>query len=154
MSHSFYLIAHSHGVSLLDGVTNWRDRLRVRSNRDQRYGDSFQVWFDQAIGTEPFEADVVISSLPLKKLGAWVISRGSGIGRLVGVRGKEAAQCEGTSFRINKKYSEVLASWKGSTPIVSMLAGNQHSRMMINSLPAYDFLDPEVPGIEKGVPIV
>ncbi len=42
-SADFFLLAHSHGVALLDGISDWRESGIVGvSDRDARFGDAFQ----------------------------------------------------------------------------------------------------------------
>jgi hypothetical protein len=56
----FYLIAHSHGVSLLDGITDWRKQKLVVDDHDPRYGEAFQGWFNgSSVMNDPFTAEVI-----------------------------------------------------------------------------------------------
>jgi hypothetical protein len=146
----FYLIAHSHGVSLLDGISDWRKRFRVGGEHDPRYGDAFQGWFNGSMIGEPFPAVVVDKSLPLGNLEAWLLSDGAGVGALARF---DRSNGSGV-LHINRKFSGVLQTWNGSSPIVSMLNGNEHALTMLNRMPSYDFLDPEIPAIETSVPII
>ena len=38
-----YLIGHSHGLSVLDGITDWREKISADAQLDPRYSDSFQA---------------------------------------------------------------------------------------------------------------
>jgi len=58
------------------------------------------------------------------------------------------------AVQLNPAYVEVLRSWSGGIPIVSMINGNEHALTMLNQWPPYDFLDEEVPSVESGVPII
>lgn len=55
----FFLLAHSHGVSLLDGMTNWREGHRKDTDGDPRYGEAFQGWFGGVMRRDPFMTDIV-----------------------------------------------------------------------------------------------
>jgi hypothetical protein len=145
-----YLIAHSHGVSLLDGITDWRERLKGAGGQDPRYGNAFQAWLNGSIIGDPFQVGVIDNTLPFKNMEAWVLSSRAEIGTLAELENTNGAGI----IRINEKFSRVLGTWNGSSPIVSMLYGNEYASTMLNWMPAYDFLDPEIPGIETNVPII
>jgi hypothetical protein len=148
----FYLLAHSHGVSLLDGMTDWREAHGRGATHDPRYGDAFQGWFEGAVPRYPFDAAVVKGAPSLKKLVALVISAGTGIGPLVQpVTRPPAASLE---VRVNPELANVLQAWRGHVPIVSMINGNEHALTMLNRWPPYDFIDEDVAGIDRDAPII
>jgi hypothetical protein len=146
----FFLLAHSHGVSLLDGATDWRARLRGGSGSDPRYGAAFAGWFHGGIPRTPFEVDMPGGSVA-KRIVAWVISSSAGIGPLL-------AQCEAgaadTDIRLNSEYQRVLGLWHGAAPIVSMIHGNEHWPTLLNMWPPCDFVEETTPGIAPGVPVI
>lgn len=146
----FYLIAHSHGVSLLDAITDWRNKMSLVDEFDSRYGKAFQGFMNGSIMNDSFTTEVIDKTLRLKTMEAWVISFRSGIGALTTFESENGAGI----IRINNKFSEILKSWNGSSPIVSMLNGNEHALTMLNRSPAYDFFDPEISAIEVNVPII
>ncbi len=146
----FYLIAHSHGLSLLDGITDWRKKKLVVDEHDPRYGEAFQGWFNGSIMNDPFSANVIDNTVLLNKIEAWVITCGSKIGPLAKLESKSGTP----NLRISRKFSDILDSWNGPLPIVSMLNGNEPALTMLNRLPAYDFIDQEISAIEANVPII
>jgi hypothetical protein len=148
----FCLLAHSHGVALLDGITDWRGAFSNNFPRDPRYGQAFQGWFQGAIPRMPFYASVVRATPSLTRIAAWVMPVGGGIGPLV--RAARQGPNAPLEIQVNSAYQEVLQTWKGVTPIVSMINGNEHASMMLNQWPPYDFMDEEVAFIESGVPII
>lgn len=145
-----YLIAHSHGVSLLDGITDWRTKKLVVNEHDPRYGEAFQGWFNGSIMNDPFIARVIDNTVLLNNIEAWLITSGSKIGPLAKLESENGVQV----LRISRTFSAILDSWNGSSPIVSMLNGNEHALTMLNRLPVYDFIDPEISAIEANVPII
>lgn len=146
----FYLIAHSHGVSLLDGITDWRSEWRPKCEQDGRYGAPFQGWFDGSVTGAPFRCRIVDGELPALQVEAWCISAGSGVGDLV----RPSAEQGGRGFEIDSRFGALMASWDGASPIVSMLHGNEHAMTMLNTMPPYDFIDADVPVVQPGVPII
>jgi hypothetical protein len=146
----FYLIAHSHGVSLLDGITDWRKQKSVVDEHDPRYGEAFQGWFNRSVMNDPFTAEVIDNTVLLNNIVAWVITSGSKIGPLAKFESENGSQ----TLRVSSKFSGIVNSWNGASPIVSMLNGNEHALTMLNRLPAYDFIDPEISAIEANVPII
>jgi hypothetical protein len=147
----FHLLANSHGVALLDGVTSWREQLRVNAAHDPRYGEPFQGWYGEVIPRQPIDVAIVRATSLMKSVRAWVIA-GEGIGPLVTFeKHPGAAQLELT---INPDFGQVLRTWIGTIPIVSMIQGNEHAVTMLNRWPPYDFLDPELPSVKATVPII
>lgn len=149
-SLDFHLIAHSHGVSLLDGITNWREKVRSPGANDPRYGAAFQGWFDGSITGEPFETLVTNSSVPLSRFDAWVISSGNEVGQLAVINDSSGSSV----LYVNEKLTSILQVWDDALPIVSMLNGNDYALMMLNRLPAYDFIDQDVQSLAVDVPII
>jgi hypothetical protein len=143
-SPDVFLLAHSHGIALLDSISKWRERFVADSGeKDTRFGAPLQDWFNGAISAEPFETDVTDARLSFKRLQAWMISGGAGISELAQLHHDQGRN----TLHIHEKLTETLQAWNGSAPIVSMLNGNEHSKMMLNRYPAYDFIEPEVPGL-------
>jgi len=147
---NFYLVAHSHGVSLLDAIANWREKFRVSGTPDANFGSAFQGWFNGSIIRDTFRTEVVEPTLPMEAIEAWVISFRDGLGALARLDTSGA----GGTLQVVERFSRILASWNGPIPIVSMLNGNEPARTMLANSPAYDFLDAEIAGVEKGVPII
>ena len=110
----FYLIAHSHGLSLLDGITDWRKKKLVVDEHDPRYGEAFQGWFNGSIMNDPFSANVIDNTVLLNKIEAWVITCGSKIGPLAKLESKSGTP----NLRISRKFSDILDSWNGPLPTV------------------------------------
>jgi hypothetical protein len=150
MPPDLYLLAHSHGIALLDALTDWRARLKSGGAADPRYGEAYQGWWTEgAFPRTPFEA--AAAGGPLKRVVAWVISAGARLGPLV-IR--VAGNAGKTTLEASREYDEVLRAWRGTTPVVSMLHGNEHARTALNLWPPYDFLEPAQPALEPGVPLV
>lgn len=146
----FHLIAHSHGVSLLDGVSNWREKLHSPGEHDPRYGAAFQGWFNGTINGEPFTTTVTNPDIQLKKIDAWIISSGAKVGQLAIFNNANGANV----LYLDEKFSAVLQAWNDERPIVSMLNGNEHALTMLNRLPPYDFIDAETTALIANVPII
>lgn len=147
----FFLLAHSHGVALLDGISTWRERGAVsKSEGDARYGAAFQGWFNGAVSAEPFETEVSDGHLSFKHMKAWLISSGSGIGELARLERQGGADL----LLIHQKLTDALSAWNGQRPIVSMLNGNEHAQILLKHFPAYDFIDADSLGVEAGVPVI
>jgi hypothetical protein len=147
----FFLLAHSHGVALLDGITDWRSKLAEGAPADARYGPSFRGWFHGAIPRDPFETAVVKGAPSLKRITAWLMSPAGGIGPLVNPSTSSTAA---SGIEADPQYVAVVSSWRGGVPIVSMIHGNEHATTMLNQWPAYDFLDDDVPGIEPQAALI
>ena len=98
----------------------------------------------------PIRVGLVDGRIPLKSIEAWVFSFKLSIPSLAHIENVDGA----STLYLNTEFAKVLGSWDGPTPIVSMLRGNEHASMMLNNLPAYDFVDPAVPELMKGVPII
>ena len=151
MSADAYVLAHSHGVAFMDAATDWRSRFRGGAALDPRYGEAFQGWYGGAIPDGPIDVSAV-GCTRLRKVTAWVMPITSGQGILVNpVRDSRNAVL---SVQVDATFAGVIRSWGGDTPIVSMIRGNDHALMMLGRYPAYDFLDPAVPGVAAGVPIL
>jgi hypothetical protein len=146
-----FLLAHSHGVSLLDALTDWRSKLDSSAPPDARYGPSFRGWFHGAIPPYPFETQVVGGALSLKRITAWLMSPAGGIGALVN---PSASSTAASSIEADPQYVQIVSSWRGAVPIVSMINGNEHAATMLNEGPAYDFLEEEVAGIEPAAAVI
>jgi hypothetical protein len=114
------------------------------------YGLAFQGWFNGAVSSEPFETEVSDVALSFTHIEAWLISSGSGIGELARLQ----RQGEADTLMIHQKLIALLNAWNGTRPIVSMLNGNEPAQFMLNRFPAYDFIDPDVPGVKVGVPVI
>ena len=135
---SFLLLTHSHGIALLDALTDWRKSWRA-NNRDIRYGEAFQGWFDGSMPAKPFVADVFSSAPPqFKSVTAWILS-GSQNAPLI-----EIDYSPDLTLKASSHLTEVLGEWNGKTPLVSMIHGNEHARTSLNQWPPYDFLDDDV----------
>lgn len=146
----FFLLAHSHGVSLLDGATDWRARLKGDSGSDARYGAPFQGWFHDRIPRVPFEARLTGNATP-GRVEAWVISSGSRIGPLVAPNDAGGGDVD---VKINPEYQRVMGLWRGRAPIVSMIHGNEHAATLFNVWPPFDFVDEAGAGVAPGVPVI
>ena len=149
-SADVHLIANSHGVALLDALTYWRKSGACGGEQDARYGAAFKGWFDGSIGGAPFETEIVDHSFRGRSLHAWVLSSGTPIGPLARLR-QEDGQIK---LYLAERFSQTLQAWDNGRPIVSMLAGNEHALTMLNNLPEYDFIEPEVPGVQPGAQII
>lgn len=148
---NFFLIAHSHGVSLLDGITDWRSVLRKDVDPDPRYGQAFQGWFQGAIPRIPFKASLTGHAPSLGQIEIWIMSDSEGVLPLVGLPQPGA---EGSpQIPVNPEYLKVLQSWRGATPIISMINGNEHALTMLKRWPPFDFLEGEIP-LESEVPVI
>jgi len=152
MAPDFFLLAHSHGVSLLDGMTDWRSALGKDVDPDPRYGQAFQGWFQGAIPRFPFPVSVIGGVPSLKQIVVWIMSAGGGIGPLVGA--PKPSLTGPPEFPVNPEYLKVLQSWRGVTPIVSMINGNEHGLTMLQQWPPFDFLEEGIPSVASGVPII
>jgi hypothetical protein len=146
-----YLIGHSHIVAMLDAVTNWRDKIDKEPTQDSRFGTVFQAWFTDAITPNSFQARIVDETLTMEVVEAWAISATTGIGALATIRKDSGKELQVLG---NRKFLDILKTWNGLTPIVSMLRGNELSKMMLGNLPEYDFLDCEISQICKNSPLV
>jgi hypothetical protein len=147
----FFLLAHSHGLSLLDGISNWRERATVKTaETDTRYGAALQGWLTGSLSAEPFETEVGALGLPFKQVEAWLISPKSGIGDLAKIQHNDGAD----TVVVNEKLAAILAGWNSKVPIVSMLNGNEHALIMLNRFPAYDFVDIDLTNFQPGVPVI
>lgn len=80
------------------------------------------------------------------------MSAGSGIGPLI--RASRSSPAAPLEIQVNPAYEQVLRSWQGTIPIVSMINGNEHALTMLNRWPPYDFMEEEIPAVEPGVPII
>ena len=148
----FYLIADSLGVSLLDGITNWREQFRTSGEHDKSFGVSFQGWANGSMINAPFLTDVIDQNSSLKKIHAWVRapkSTGTTQGILATINSSNVLD-------INHEFLQFLQSWNDPTPLVSMIASGKGYLFPVfnHPKPEYDFFDPEVPGIEKNMPII
>jgi len=150
-SPDFFLLAHSHGVSLLDGVTDWRSKLGAGAPPDARYGPSFRGWFQGTIPRYPFETAVVRGTDSLKLVSAWLMSPAGGIGALVN---PSAASTAASSIEADPEYVRIVSSWRGGVPIVSMINGNEHAATMLDQWPPYDFLEETVAEIAPEAAII
>ena len=147
----FFLLAHSHGVALLDAISDWRSRVDRNVAPDPRHGAAFQGWSQGAIPASPFEASVTRPGLTSRRFVVWVLWAKEKIGRLV----TQVETAPGTiAAQINPLFHEVLLAWRGEAPIVSMMHGNEHARAMLNVWPPYDFFDAEDPGVRPDVPVI
>ncbi len=151
MAPDFHLLAHSHGVAFLDAATDWRSRVKLGGGADPRFGDTFQGWFGGTVPARPIELVLARPASPPRSIVAWVMPPGGAVGHLVEmVPGPDGAP----QPRVNPAYVEVLREWRGHAPIVSMIRGNEHALTMLGRFPPYDFVDPEVPGFTRGVPVI
>lgn len=151
MAAAFHLLAHSHGVAFLDAATDWRSRVRLAGARDPRFGETFQGWFGGSLPARPVELALVQPAPAAGTIVAWVMPPGGAVGHLVEmVPGPDGSP----SPKVNPAYVEVLREWRGKGPIVSMIRGNEHALTMLGRFPPYDFVDPEVPGVVPGVPVI
>ena len=146
-----YLLVHSHGIALLDALTDWRARLKSGGATDPRYGAAYQGWYAAGVFPRmPFEV-AGVGAGRLRRIVAWVISAGALlpplVTRVAGAPGK-------TTLEASREYDEVLRAWRGATPVVSMLFGNEHVRATLNVWPPYDFLEPSQPAVAPGLPLV
>lgn len=150
MAPGFHLLAHSHGVAFLDAATDWRSRVKLAGAPDPRFGATFQGWFGGTLPARPMEL-AFLRPGAARTLVAWVMPPGGPVGHLVEmVPGPDGAPMP----RVNPAYVEVLREWRGKGPIVSMIRGNEHALAMLGRFPPYDFVDPEVPGVVAGVPVI
>lgn len=146
----FHLIAHSHGVAVLDAVSNWRKQLNSLGEHDPRYGAAFQGWFNGSITGEPFTTEINHPSIESKKIDAWIISSAAKVGQLAALKSSNGIN----TLYIDEKFSAVLSAWNDSRPIVSMLNGNEHALTMLNRFPPYDFIDSEEKTLRRDVTII
>lgn len=75
----FALIGHSHSVALLDGITNWRQKISATGNpeADHRYGQSFQGWFTGTFPDDAFKVSVEDTALSSGSIQVQVITAAS-----------------------------------------------------------------------------
>lgn len=151
MPPDFHLLAHSHGVAFLDAATDWRSRVKLAGAPDPRFGSTFQGWFGGTLPARPMELTLQLPGAAARPIVAWVMPPGGAVGHLVEmVPGPEGSPLP----KVNPAYVEVLREWRGKGPIVSMIRGNEHALTMLGRFPPYDFVDPEVPGVVAGVPVI
>lgn len=146
----FHFIAHSHGVSVLDAISNWRKQLNSLGEHDPRYGAAFQGWFNGSITGEPFTTEIDHPSIEFKKIDAWIISSAAKVGQLAVLKSSNGI----STLYLDEKFSAVLNAWNDSRPIVSMLNGNEHALTMLNRLPPYDFIDSEEKSLHRDATII
>lgn len=151
MAAEFLLLAHSHGVAFLDAVTDWRARVKLAGAPDPRFGSTFQGWFGGTLPDRPMDLAWQLPGAAPRTIAAWVMPPGGPVGHLVEmVPGPGGA----AQPKVNPAYVEVLREWRGRGPVVSMIRGNEHALTMLGRFPPYDFVDPEVPGVAAGVPVI
>lgn len=112
----------------------WSDQYRP----DPRYGHPFQGWFSDALQEGLQSVRLTGGILPEGSALVSVFSASSKISCEAQVVGGGAAQ----TFTVQKRFHELLLSLPTGLPIVSFVNGNEHARMMLGHLPAYDFLEP------------
>jgi len=148
---AFHLLAHSHGVAFLDAATDWRSRVTLGGPRDPRFGETFQGWFNGTLPARPFDVAVTRPGSALGAIDAWVMPTGGDLGDLVRLTPQNGGAYD---VQVHPTFREVMAGWRGTTPVVSVIRGNDHALTMLARFPPYDFLDPDLPGVIAGVPLI
>jgi hypothetical protein len=144
MALSFYLIAHSHGIALLDAMSDWRNLWATEANVDSRFSAAFQGWFTGSMLSRPFSANIHKEYLPISTCSAWILSHKES-NRLGPLATLTNTQQGSMAIEINPEFHKVLSSWNNEAPIVSMLHGNEHSARLYSNYPSYDFFEPGMP---------
>ena len=149
----FCLLAHSHGVALLDGATNWRRAFSEITRVDPLFWPRVSgLVRRRRCRVSSLRADVIVDGLPFRRLTAWVMSAGARSEPLI--RTISRPPPAPLEVQLGPDYSNLLHAWRGSTPIVSMINGNEHALAMLNCWPPYDFNDEAIPALQTNVPIV
>lgn len=132
------LIGHSHAVSVLDGISDWRQQARLAGKpQDGRYTPAFQGWFSVDTGGELFSVKTFPKFKALSGMRVCLITDVTHTGELaVRTRLEAGAMRYGASPFLAAFLEEVA----DCETIVSVLYGSEHALLgHINNLPAYDF---------------
>ena len=150
--YDFVVVGHSHAVAFLDGVTDWRKHIASTTHlpSDPRYSDAFQGWFSGAFPDESLQLQVTEPGLRSRRILARLIPRTSALNGAA-----EYVQRDGQpNLLIQPQFLDFLKGLPANVPIVSFIRGNEHARQMLGDLPRYDFLEPEVAGLDPAADAV
>jgi hypothetical protein len=148
-----YLLANSHGVALLDAVTDWRTGVTAVPELKPQYGEAFQLWFSGKIPPKPIPVSIVDPEVGLSRLVAWIVPLEGSANPWIAFAPTGAGPAG--AMRPAPGFLSVLQTWRGTgVPVVSMIYGNEHAGAMVSKWPPYDFVDCDVAEVQPAVPII
>lgn len=132
------LIGHSHAVSILDGIGDWRPQVRLGGKQeDVRFTRAFQGWFSVDTGGELFRVKTHPEFEALSGIQVCLVTKATFPGELASID-----RCEqgATSVKISDFLGRFVNKVSGFDAIVSVIQGSEHATLgLINMLPEYDF---------------
>ena len=144
------LIGHSHSVSILDAIADWRPQAQMnRDGEDSRYTRAFQGWFSVDTGGRLFELEPYPEFTELSGMQVCLITDRTFSGNLASLGSIDQGEA---SINVSDFLASFIQRISDFDVIVSVLHGNEHAVLgLIDNLPAYDFSPFDVP--VQGQPI-
>lgn len=152
MSKAFSLLCTSHGIALLDAVTDWRSLWQSHSVDLPEHGANAQGWFNGAMPND-FAAGVTLAGTGFERCDTWLAP-----GHVQVQLGAPLAEIDhsapgGPVLRMHPVLIAKLQQWHENELIISGMGGNEYLTHLFRTAPDYDIVLDGFP-VTPGVPIL
>jgi len=151
MNSEFSLLCTSHGIALLDAITDWRDQWQSQSVDLPEHRANSQGWFNGAMPSE-FAAKVIDPQVPFDRCSVLLLPGHvqMQVGPLATIDRQDPQR---PVLQLHPLLTRTLGQWQNSELIISAIGGNEYLMQVFKTSPEYDFVHPGFP-TTPGLPVL